>query len=345
MRVVELDPCSDELWDRLVSQKDSDVFHSPAWLRVLGESYGFDLRARVAVDDGGEPVAGIPFCRVDGVKGPRVSSLPFSDYCDPLVDTTGDWDLLVEPLVDPKIPLTLRALHNTIPTGDRRFETTGNAKWHAVVLDEDLDDIWAGLSASARRAVRKAEAEGVEVRQATSRADLRAFFEMHLRVRKYRHGLLAQPYAFFENIYDEFLDRGAGTLLLAESDGKVAGGVLYLQWKDRLYYKFNAWDSGSSTTRPNDAIMWAGIRYAKEAGLSLVDLGLSDADQEGLLRYKRKYAQREGDIVFLRSVSAQPTDAETPFDFVPELVDLLTSESVPDQVTESAGRLLYPLFA
>lgn len=344
MRVVEVDPRSDELWAKLVSKVDSDVFHSPAWMRVLGDSYGFDMRAQVAVGDDGEPMGGLPYCRVDGIRGARIACVPFSDYCDALVDSSDVWDVLVHPLLETGLPVTIRTLHNDIPTGDDHFETTGGAKWHGVELDEDIDELWAGLSASARRAVRKADTEDLEVRPARDKADLRAFFEHHLKVRKYRHRLLAQPYGFFENIWDEFIATDNGTLLLAEAGGVAVGGVLYLRWRDRLYYKFNAWDPDFTTARPNDAVMWKGIQFAKESGLSLVDLGLSDSDQEGLLRYKRKYAQSEKDITFLKSTAkAQP--AVRSMDVVFELVELLTNENVPDRVTESAGRVLYPLFA
>lgn len=344
MRLVEVDPRSDDLWERLVATADSDVFQSPAWLRVLGDSYGFDMRANVVLDDAGTPIGGVPYCVVDGVRGERIASLPFSDYCDPLVDDPATWRLLVDPLLDRGLPLTIRTLHNEIPAADERFETTGDAKWHGVELDRDLDDLWTGLSGSARRAIRKAESEGLEVREARDKTDLRLFFEHHLRVRKYRHGLLAQPYRFFENIYDEFIRQGFGTLLLAEADGYVVGGVLYLQWKDRLYYKFNAWDPGYTTARPNDAVMWRGIQHAKQSGLSLVDLGLSDSDQEGLIRYKRKYAQQEKDILFLRSIGSYAATPQT-LEVVGELTRLLTNECVPDRVTETAGRVLYPLFA
>ena len=44
--------------------------------------------------------------------------------------------------------------------------------------------------------------------------------------------------------------------------------------------------------RPNDVMIWNGIRLAKERGLARFDFGLSDWDQEEHIRYKRKYPGR-----------------------------------------------------
>src|SRR5690606_30698311 len=115
---------------------------------------------------------------------------------------------------------------------------------------------------------------------AESEDDLRAFFEMHLRVRKHKYGLLAQPYRFFRSIWDNFLVPGRGRLLLARVDGRVVGGVLYLDWGDTVYYKFNASDPGDLGVRPNDLLVWEGLRRAHESGMRWFDFGVSDWDQE-----------------------------------------------------------------
>ena len=45
--VAELDPTTDPTWAMLLDRFDSSVFHSPAWLRVLSDTYGFQVRAVV----------------------------------------------------------------------------------------------------------------------------------------------------------------------------------------------------------------------------------------------------------------------------------------------------------
>jgi lipid II:glycine glycyltransferase (peptidoglycan interpeptide bridge formation enzyme) len=175
---------------------------------------------------------------------------------------------------------------------------------------------------------------------------LRAFFELHLGVRKYKYRLLAQPYCFFENIWRQFIEEQRGSLMIAAYEGEIIGGVMFLEWKDGLYYKFNASAPASLSLRPNDLLIWEGIQYGKAKGCTYLDFGLSDWDQEGLLRYKRKFATVEKTISFLRyspnGASAQ--QAQQGADFLPQLTQLFTDEAVPDQVTEKAGEVLYRFF-
>src|SRR5437870_12423362 len=86
MKIVQVDPRVDPIWQTLADRGGSSVFHSPSWIQVLTETYGWEASAYVVLDDRGEPQAGIPFCRIADMMGERILALPFSDYCDPLVN-------------------------------------------------------------------------------------------------------------------------------------------------------------------------------------------------------------------------------------------------------------------
>src|SRR5579859_7692048 len=64
MRVSCVDPRTDPGWLRLIQAGVSDVFHSPAWLSVLADTYHWQPRALVLVDPDERPVAGLPFVHV-----------------------------------------------------------------------------------------------------------------------------------------------------------------------------------------------------------------------------------------------------------------------------------------
>jgi len=313
---------------------------------VLARTYQYEPRAAVLVDESNRATAGIPFCTIDGLPIRRIAAPPFSDYCDPIVSSTDEWDRLLDALRDEDCTITIRCLHNDIPLSGEHMTVVNRAKWHGLDLTPDLDTIWAGLNGSARRAVRKAEKHGVVIRAATDVEELRAFFELHLRIRKYKYRLLAQPYLFFQNLWDEFVAEGRGALMIAIHDERLVGGVFFLEWKDTLYYKFNASDVALVSVRPNDLIIWKAIESAKAKGMTRLDFGLSDCDEEGLVRYKRKYASEEKTITFMRSepaaVSATATQTR---EILPRLTGLFTDEAVPDDITERAGELLYRLFA
>src|SRR5256884_9030845 len=72
------------LWRKLVEQAPSGVFHSPSWIRVLTDTYGWEASAYVILDDCGEPCAGIPFCRITDVLGERIVALRSEEHTSEL---------------------------------------------------------------------------------------------------------------------------------------------------------------------------------------------------------------------------------------------------------------------
>jgi len=347
VNVLCVDPRTDPLWRNLVDQVPSSVFHSPSWMQVLTDTYGWAISAYVLLDDRGEPKAGIPYCRITDMLGDRIVALPFSDYCDPLVNDAECWRSLIDRLVPEQRPINVRCLHNDVPLGDERFALVKQAKWHRLDLRPELDALWGAMHDSTHRAIRKSQRESLEVRVAKSEQELRTFFEMHLKVRKYKYGLLAQPYSFFQNIWRHFVDRQQGFLLLAISEDKIVAGDFFIEWKDTLYYKFNASLPGDLSHRPNDLLIWEGIQHGKNRGRAYLDFGLSDIDQEGLVRYKRKFGTEEKTISFLRhEPNGGPTPAEKEMRaLLGKLTNRFTNQLVPDSVTEQAGEDLYRLFS
>src|SRR6266403_132161 len=97
---------------------------------------------------------------------------------------------------------------------------------------------------------------------------------------------------------------------------------------------------------PNDFLIWEGIQRGKERGFSYLDFGLSDIDQEGLVRYKRKFGTEEKTISFLRhEPNGPPAPAEKELrQLLGTLTNRFTDHLVPDLVTEKAGEDLYRLF-
>jgi lipid II:glycine glycyltransferase (peptidoglycan interpeptide bridge formation enzyme) len=158
--------------------------------------------------------------------------------------------------------------------------------------------------------------------------------------------MLAQPFVFFQNIWHRFVDKQNGFLLLAVYQDKILAGDFFLQWKNTLYYKFNASLPADLTHRPNDRLVWEGICRGKATGFDFLDFGLSDIDQEGLVRYKRKFGTEEKIISFLRCASnVSPNLAEQlTRDLLTQLTRRFTDQMVPDLVTEKAGEDLYRLF-
>jgi len=345
LQVVTIDPTTDPRWEQLLAGRRADIFHSPPWLRTLRDAYDLAIESRILIDAHDQPVAGFVYSAVVDVMDPRVVSLPFSDFCDPLASTSSEWAAVTAGLLTEGRRLHLRCLHSALPLDEPLLASSGRARWHAIDLTRTPEDVWNGIASSARRSIRKARDEGVEVRTGESIHDLRAFFELHLGVRKHKYRLLAQPWPFFEHLWKHLLSQGHGRLLLAVRSGQVLGGVLFLEWGRTLYYKFNASQPDLLGVRPNDLVIWEAIEHGLANGFERLDFGLTDWDQEGLLRFKWKYATEEKTVHALQHLPHGPSAGEAEMRaLLPRLTDLLTRADVPDIVTEEAGGLLYRYF-
>jgi CelD/BcsL family acetyltransferase involved in cellulose biosynthesis len=337
---------TDPRWSALVSRRRGGLFHSPPWLGAVQDAYGFPLRASVVLDADGQPSAGIPYACLEGLSAPRLVAAPFCDTCDPLFERPEEWDQLLAALAAHSLPVHLRCLNADLLEPDRLL-TTKRARWHTISLGECSEDRWKALDPSAQRAIRKARRQGVEIRPLAPGPDLAAFHRLHVALRKAKYRLLAQPPAFFEAVGRRFQEAGGWHGLGAWVGDRLVAATIYLRWGDVLYYKFNASSLDALDARPNSLLTWEGMELASSLGCRWLDLGPSDDDQPGLIRFKRQFGAAERELRFLR-LDPPGWDERTalePKRMLGELTKLLTRPEVPDEITAEAGAQLYRYFA
>ncbi len=335
-----VDPRCDERWSDLADRRGS-LFHSRPWMEALGDTYGFTPEALVMGD------SGMAYCELDDVVGHRIVSLPFSDCCDPLIATVEEWAALVDPLVARGVPVLLRCRTDRIAEADPRFRVVKRARWHVLDVDRSTDALWHAMNPSARRATRRARAAGVEIRRLEGDVGIAAFHELHVALRKTKYRMLAQPRSFFAALMDRF---GAGDnwfALGAYAGDALLAATLYLRCGDVLYYKFNSSSETGLTLRPNNVLLWEGALLAQSHGCRSLDLGPSDDDQPGLIRFKRNHGAVESEVRFLRHDppgfdDCRGTEVKAALG---RLTRTLTDPGVPDATTASWGDVLYRYFA
>ena len=160
---------------------------------------------------------------------------------------------MIAPLLKFEVPISLRCLNTDIPVNDPRFAMVGRAMWHAVDLDKTEEALWAGLSGSARQnTVRNGTAWSFASPGSRGRA---TFHRLHASPQD-KIPTAAQPIAFFENLHEAFAPSEQLTVLLAEIDEIPVARIFFSEWKDALYYKFNA--SSDQQSRLNDLLVWEG---------------------------------------------------------------------------------------
>lgn len=342
--VIAADPRTDPSWLELAGSAEGSLFTSPPWIQAVCGTYGFTPQARIVTNAEGRPTDGFAWVPISDIRGDRLVSLPFSDRAEPFVADVATWSPLLDDVLHIGVPLTIRCLDGAVPMVDHGLIRTGEAAWQATPLDRPIEELFRSVSPAARRNIATADRNGVTVEEATGLDAVRLFHRLHMSTRKNKYRLLAQPFSLFERIWQEFSAFDGMVTFLARVDGEPIAGVVCLIWNDVLYYKFGASLAGALPLRPNDAVMWNALRWASDRGLRLLDWGLSDLDQPGLIAYKRKWASEERRIVTLRSRVHDADNQRDPGQLLGELTRLLTDGAVPDHITEQAGALLYRYF-
>jgi CelD/BcsL family acetyltransferase involved in cellulose biosynthesis len=307
--ILELnDPC----WaDFVARHPEATPFHHPDWARLVADCYGFRGFALVTRDATGDVRAGLPMVEVRHLRGgPKWVSLPYTDYCPPLASARQEQEELVS------------VLRRAIRTGSvRRVEVRGPlaggsptgaaALRHVLALSRDPAQVYAGFHRSqVQRNIRRAEREGLTVRQATRPEDLTGtFYGLHLRTRR-RLGVPVQPRRFFRLLWENAISTGLGSVLIVEVSAKPIAAAVFLTWNGTVIYKFGASDDRSWSLRPNHLLFWHAIRVACEQGNRWFDFGRTDAGQAGLRDFKASWGAAEEPLVY-RTLGGEAEPAST----------------------------------
>lgn len=342
-----VDPLTEPRWRELMARADPMLFHSREWGQVLADTYGFELRATLVSEGSGEVLGGLPWVEVEGLRSSRIVSLPFSDVCPPLLLDARAWPPLRDALTARGLPITMRTLGTPAVTADRTFTVSSRARWHGLSLTDEPHKHLDAFAPSVRRAIRKAINGGVTVKQVPDDEFVPTFMAMHRGVRRHKYGLLAQPDRFIESMRDRFRAIDGWHPLVAFHGGEAIAATVYLRYNDVLYYKFNASLPEALPLRPNNLLVWEGVRLGCELGCRLLDFGASDDDQPGLVRFKRSFGTDELEIVRMRYLPPDhdPSLEAAERELLAELTRLFTTPGVPGEVSARAGALLYRYFA
>ncbi len=346
LKISYIDPTTDSRWDQFLNdQKHGTIFHTSAWARVIKDTYGYLPHYYILEDEAGKIKAAMPFYLVQSrLTGKRLVSLPFSDYCWPLGDEVGDIKLILDSVKkeiggNSALFLELRGWQNDAPPSN--LELTSREYYVTYMLDllPGLKALNESFHDNIRRGIRQAEKRGIKVRLTTGEEGLEIFYNLNVITRK-KLGVLPQPQSFFQNLYRHVVSQNLGFTVLAESEGKIVAGVVFLNYKDTIYYKFNASDKNHLRKRPNHAITYEAIRYAIDNNYQHLDFGRCSPEDEGLKTYKSRWGAREIDLPYyyfpkVRGITTFPEDSMI------YRVMQRVSYIMPKFLFKAAGSLMY----
>jgi len=312
-KVYIVDPLCDPRWDGFLRTHPlASLFHSSGWLRALATTYGYRPIA-YSTCGSDEPLRNAAvFCQVESwLTGRRLVSLPFSDHCDWLVDNKEDtrsiWEALeqsmqrqhwrhieLRPLRSVRMPAWL--VHARI-----RYS------FHALDLRPDLETIFANFhKSSIQRKIRRAEREGLVYCEGSSERLLDQFYGLLCITRK-RHRLPPQPRRWFANLMQCVGDGVKIRVVLKE--GRPVAAMITVRYQNTMIYKYGCSDKQFNRFGGNHLLFWNAIKDAKNSGLLCFDFGRADADQQGLITFKKRWGAAESILNYSRhSIASSSTN-------------------------------------
>lgn len=335
----EIDPTRQVRWAELLeSHPSTSVFHSVPWLRALRICYGYRPRAW-CLNSSQTGSVGLAACEVRSrLTGARLVSMPFSDHCEPLVDTAEQLGVLLQGLLGEDGTgfryVEIRPLHDhwSEVLETQGFQPSERFLFHEIDLRPGVEVLWKNLHAgSIRRKIRRAEREGLEVRQGNDPGLVNVYYRLHLRTRR-RQGVPPQPLKWFRELAKEFGEKVR--IYLAYYKDIPVAGIFTLQWGTCLTYKYGASDERRNPLGGNPLLMWSAMQDACAAGLERFDLGRCDWNNAGLAQYKERLGAARRRLMYYRRPSGSPHTGTS------RLVASVCRR-LPLPVLRLLGRLLY----
>ncbi|GIK38192.1 MAG: methicillin resistance protein [Chloroflexota bacterium] len=138
--------------------------------------------------------------------------------------------------------------------------------------------------------IRLAERKGVTIRSG-GLADIVPFYRMYAETAA-RDGFLIRAAAYYQDVWQQFLQAGRAEMLLASVEGEVVAGLILFFLGRTAWYMYGASTGQRREAMPNHLLQWAAICRARERGCLSYDMwGAPDAFDEtdrmnGVYRFK-----------------------------------------------------------
>lgn len=307
MTIFSFNPLQDPRWPAFLQRHPAaSVFHTPGWIEALRRTYGYEPTVFTTAASRQELQNGIVFCRVkDWLRGCRMVSLPFSDHCQPLVDSEENVELLLRAVRQHQeqkkwkyIELRPLGLWQSGEGIESLLARGEEFLFHVLDLQPSLDTIFHNFHKSCvQRKIRRAEREKLSYEAGRSESLLARFYHLLLITRR-RHQLPPQPMAWFRNLADCLGD--SLTIRLVSKDGRPIASILTLSFKTSLVYKYGCSDGKYHNLGGMPLLFWKAIQEAKELDVHQFDLGRSEVDNRGLIEFKEHMGAARSPLAYLR---------------------------------------------
>ncbi len=305
MAVMQIDPVSDERWDPMVMDHPMGcVYHHSAWKEVLNRTFRHIQSVYFAREQDNKITGGVPFFLIKSpLTGKRLVSLPFSFYCDPLVDSELEFKELMDEVARKQkdlgasfIQMRTRFMRPMLQnTGFKEFPGFKN---HVLSLDQDTESMMRSFHRTCvRQRIHRAEESGITVKEGTTADDVQTFYDLHCTTRK-KHGVPPQPFRFFQNMWDILAPKRMMYLSTAFYKDVPVSSLLCLRFKDRVHGEYMGIDDRFKQFSGNILLFWNMIQKSKSDGYKFFEFGCSPSNDSHVIEFKRRWGTVEEDISY-----------------------------------------------
>lgn len=336
--VYEINPLQDRRWESFVERHPrSSVFHRAKWLRALKRVYGYEPVAFTSCSPDSPLTNAIAFCKVrSALTGNRLVSLPFSDHCEPLVNSGREMEALIAEFVASGPEKGWKYVEiRPVTASPAGFSISETYLFHTLSLIRPEAELFQSFHRDCiRRKIARAERESIEYDEGYSEAHLQRFYRLMVMTRR-RHRLPPQPLAWFRA-----LAAGFGRDLrirFALSAGTPIASILTLSHRKVLTYKYACSDARVHNLGGPAFLLWKTIQKAKLEGFEELDLGRSSEDQPGLIAFKEHWGAQRSRLAYWRYPPGPPARR------LPQAMSALKKfvPLAPDRSLVLIGRVLY----
>lgn len=350
MTISKIDPIRDPRWHALVERHpDASIFHTVGWLKALQRTYGFRTAAYTTARAGEDLQDGVVFCDAGSwLTGKRVVSLPFSDHCQPLVNSA---DTLAEVLSfihaervregQKFAEIRPLRLDSSMLSTTSSIKTAGSYSFHSLDLSGNSADIFRRFHKDCvQRKIRRAEKENLAYRSGRSRSLLKDFYVLQLLTRRH-HGLPPQPFAWFSNLVDCLGNQL--TIRTASKDGAPVAAIMTTTFRNTVTYKYGCSNRTLNKLGGMPFLFWKTIEEGKASGASDFDLGRSDLENHGLIDFKDRLGASRSSIFYYRDayVQEKQSAAGSLFNYANHILKKQIVPHLPDRLLMMAGSIMY----
>ena len=342
--IENINPLAYEQWDNLILESDLySFFHSYAWIKVLWESYGYKPNFFILKNKRGLPSL-LPFMEVNSrYTGRRGVSLPFSDYCDPIIREEIAARRLLEHAID--FGKTSNWKYLDMHGGEIFFQDKNPSReyyGHLLELNAEPNKMLKQFRDSTRRSIKKAVKSGVEIQRSNSLQSMQDFYRLHCLTRK-RHKLPVQPLHFFKKIHEHIISKKSGFIIKAIYHNKIVGAAVFFHFGKKAMFKFGASDLNYQHLRMNNLIMWEAIKWYSTHGFESFCFGRTDMENVGLRRFKQGWGTKEYLIKYFKYDLTTDSLIKNNADNMNLMLRFVFSK-MPVPISRILGTLLYKHF-